>query len=232
MSAFDSEPQPADSYVIPPRRPPGLAGIFSARGSAETVPDRVAVFIDYQNVHGWARRKFLPVNAHPADGHIDPLRLAQLLVSRRRNPSTLSAVRVYRGRPNPVYQQASAAANDRQTSDWERSNLVEVIRRPLRYPTDWPDTPAAEKGIDVAIAVDMVRLAMQKTYDAAILVSSDTDLMPAVEVLYALRLAHVEVAAWSGANRLRFPNSQLPWCHYITAQQFRTLEDHTDYTQP
>jgi len=30
------------------------------------------VFIDYQNVHGWARRQFHPVNAHPAVGHIDP----------------------------------------------------------------------------------------------------------------------------------------------------------------
>ncbi|MCV2489032.1 hypothetical protein OF117_06625 [Geodermatophilus sp. YIM 151500] len=30
--------------------------------------DRVVVFIDYQNVHGWARRLFLPVNAPPPTG--------------------------------------------------------------------------------------------------------------------------------------------------------------------
>ena len=34
--------------------------------------DRVAVFIDYQNLHGWARRLFLPVNAHPADDSPEP----------------------------------------------------------------------------------------------------------------------------------------------------------------
>lgn len=191
--------------------------------------DRVMVFVDYQNVHGWARRRFHPVNAHPAIGHIDPLRLAQHLVSRRRNPSHLEGVRVYRGRPSPDHQARAAAANDRQTVVWERSGTVTVIRRPLRYPRDWPETPAAEKGIDVAIAVDLVRLAMTKQYDAAVLVSSDTDLMPAVETVYDLRLAHIEIASWAGANRLRFPNSQLPWCHHISEKQYRTLEDPTDY---
>ncbi len=75
-----------------------------------------------------------------------------------------------------------------------------VIRRPLLYPADWPAVPASEKGIDVAIAVDMVRLAMEQAYDAAILVSSDTDLMPAIEAIIDLRLGHVEIAAWNGPS--------------------------------
>lgn len=192
--------------------------------------DRVTVFVDYQNVHGWARRCFHPIGTHPSDGHIDPLRLGQHLVGRRQRPSQLHQVRIYRGRPSPVHQTRAAAANDRQTAVWQRSGLVEVIRRPLRYPRDWPATPATEKGIDVALAVDLVRLAMQKAYDAAILVSADTDLMPAVETVYDLGLAHVELAAWSGMTRLRFPNSQLPWCHFINETAYRTLEDPTDYT--
>jgi uncharacterized LabA/DUF88 family protein len=192
--------------------------------------DRVAVFIDYQNVHGWARRCFHPVNCHPSQGHVDPLRLAQHLTGRRNRPSTLSRVRVYRGRPNPTHQSTAAAANDRQAAVWTASPLVEVIRRPLRYPPDWPTTPATEKGIDVALAVDIVRLAMQKDYDAAILVSADTDLMPAVETVFGLRLAHIELAAWSGMNRLRFPGTELPWCHRINEGTYRTLEDSTDYT--
>jgi len=195
-------------------------------------PDRVMIFVDYQNVHGWARRQFHPIGSHPAIGHVDPLRLGQHLVARRKRPSQLEGVRVYRGRPNPDRQARAAAANDRQTVAWERSGRVEVIRRPLRYPPDWPDVPAAEKGIDVAIAVDLVRLATTRAYDAAVLVSSDTDLMPAVETVFNLRLAHIEVAAWSGAHRLRFPDSQLPWCHHLTETQYRTLEDHTDYAAP
>jgi len=196
------------------------------------VPDRVLVFVDYQNVHGWARRAFHPVNADPAAGHVDPLRLGQLLVARRRRDSELSGVRVYRGRPNPDRQARSAAANDRQTVAWQRSGAVTVIRRPLRYPGDWPKTPAAEKGIDVALAIDLVRLAMTGEYDAAVVVSSDTDLLPAIETVFALRLAHVEVATWAGASRLRFADTQLPWCHHISETEYRTVLDPSDYTAP
>lgn len=195
-------------------------------------PNRTIVFIDYQNLHGWARRQFQPVNAHPAVGHVDPLRLAQMLVSKRRRPSVLHGLRIYRGRPAPVHQPQAAAANDRQTADWERSPLVKVIRRPLRYPHDWPDTPASEKGVDVALAIDLVTLGLARAYDAAILFSSDTDLLPAVETVVQRRLGHIELATWSGASRIRFSGSQLPWCHFISELEYRTVEDHTDYTKP
>lgn len=200
--------------------------------SGSPSPDRVVVFMDYQNVHGWARRQFHPVNAAPSVGHIDPLRLARLLVARRRRPSVLHGVRIYRGRPAPAHQPAAAAANDRQASDWARGRLVTVIRRPLRYPPDWPTTPAAEKGIDVALAIDMVTMAMDGAYDAAILFSADTDLMPAIETITQRRLGHIELAMWTGGRRLRFPNSQLPWCHFVNEAEYRTIEDHTDYTRP
>lgn len=121
----------------------------------------------------------------------------------------MHGVRVYRGRPSPAHQATSAAANDRQTASWDRSRLVTVIRRPLRYPSDWPASPAGEKGIDVALAIDIVAMGMDNGYDAAILVSSDTDLMPAIETVFARKLGHIELATWAGARRLRFPNTQL-----------------------
>ncbi len=40
-----------------------------------------------------------------------------------------------------------------------------------------------EKGIDTAIVTDMIRLAWEDAYDVAILVSSDSDFIPAVEFL-------------------------------------------------
>jgi uncharacterized LabA/DUF88 family protein len=40
-----------------------------------------------------------------------------------------------------------------------------------------------EKGVDTAIATAMMRLAWEKAYDVAVLVSSDGDLVPAVELL-------------------------------------------------
>jgi len=40
-----------------------------------------------------------------------------------------------------------------------------------------------EKGVDTAIATDMIRLAWEKAYDIAVLVTSDADLVPAVQFL-------------------------------------------------
>lgn len=194
--------------------------------------DRVVVFMDYQNVHGWARRQFLSYGAAKSDGHVSPVKVGDLLVKRRNRPSALQEVRVYRGRPNPAKQSGAARANDRQTYDWEQSERVTVIRRNLQYPPDWPDSKANEKGIDVAIAVDMVRMGMTGEMDVAILFSSDKDLLPAVETLWAYQGCHVEVAAWQKANRLRFDGQQLPWCHNLSRSDFDSVRDPVDYAAP
>ena len=44
-----------------------------------------------------------------------------------------------------------------------------------------PDKTFHKKGVDVRIAVEMIRFARLNEYDEAILISSDTDLVPAVE---------------------------------------------------
>ena len=79
-----------------------------------------------------------------------------------------------------------------------------VITRDLRYPPDWPRRPAQEKGIDVALAVDFVMMAARGEYDVGILFSSDTDLVPALEAVIALRPDDppaCEVAAWACPRR-------------------------------
>ena len=43
-----------------------------------------------------------------------------------------------------------------------------------------------EKGVDVRLSVEMIRLARQDKYDAAYLLSSDIDLVPAVEEVLSL----------------------------------------------
>lgn len=192
--------------------------------------DRVIVFMDYQNVHGWAQRQFFAPGCDNADGHVNPLKVGEHLVARRKRESELTQVRIYRGRPNPQHQPDAARANDRQTAFWESHPKVAVTRRNLRYPSDWPSTPPQEKGIDVAIAVDMINLAMRGEMDVAILFSSDTDLLPALEVLYDQRLCHVEVTAWEQAKRLRFAGQQLPWCHNINAEDYEALRDRANYS--
>ena len=201
-------------------------GLFcSERG----VSNRVMVFLDYQNLTTSAREQFPRTAGMRAFSHIDPFRLAQLIVGRRNYPSELVEVRVYRGRPNPNRQPAAAAANDIQASAWERNPRVTAVRRMLRYPKNYPFSPPQEKGIDVALAVDFVRQAFLGAYDVGVVVSHDTDLVPALEAVRELRLAHVEVAGWRGRNRLQFPESKLPWHHDLSEDDFAAVRDDTDY---
>ncbi len=191
------------------------------------------MFIDYQNAHLGALRAFWPSNTSPACGHVDPRALGELLVSKREAnglPSELVEVRVYRGYPEPTRQPEPAAANDRQADAWSRLGKVRVIRRPLRYPRKWPVESAQEKGVDVALAVDVVRMAIEGAYDAAILLSADTDLLPALEAVVEIGTAHVEVAAWQQQHRLRLPREpQRLWCHWISEHEYRRVEDRANY---
>jgi uncharacterized LabA/DUF88 family protein len=188
------------------------------------------VFLDYQNAYLVGHSRFQPVRPR-ARSHVDPQRIGALLVGRRRWSSELTGVRVYRGRPSPALQPVAAAAFDRQAKAWAAKG-ISLTSRLLRYPSGWPSSPAEEKGVDVALAVDFVRLAMEGAYDVGILFSSDSDLLPALETVSDLRLARVEVAAWSKAFRLRFPDSSRPWCHHLSLADYQSVLDPTDYSKP
>jgi NYN domain len=169
----------------------------------------------------------------PEQSLVHPALAAERIVMKRRRPSDLVAVRVYRGRPNPEYHRTATAANDAQTAAWERDPRIRVIRRDLNY-RGWPEHPPREKGIDVAIAVDLVRTAMLKEYDVAVLFSGDTDLLPALETAFTHTEPNIEVACWVGAKPLWFPNAvaakrYLPYCHFLSADDFEAARDHTKY---
>ncbi len=86
-----------------------------------------------------------------------------------------------------------------------------------------------EKGVDVRIATDMIMLAWAQSYDIAVLVSSDSDLIPAAESLQTRGLkvvhgaigpkgAHLSQKCWGsidlpnlrGSFRLNFPARRRP----------------------
>jgi uncharacterized LabA/DUF88 family protein len=60
-----------------------------------------------------------------------------------------------------------------------------------------PFVRTSEKGVDTAIVTDLLGLAWERAYDAAILVSSDADFIPAVELIHRKGL-RVLNAAWQG----------------------------------
>lgn len=76
-------------------------------------------------------------------------------------------------------------------------------------------------------------IAIEDAYDVGVVVSADTDLLPALEAVIDIGAAHVEVAAWQRQHRLRLPlQTQQLWCHWIDEQEYRHVEDLTDYTVP
>lgn len=131
-------------------------------------------------------------------------------------------MRVYRGVPDSRLQPRANAANQAQGVAWRaavpHSDALHLVNRPLRYPPRWPNGQGnpQEKGIDVALAVDLVHLAYLGSFDVAIVCSHDSDLSPALDVASSLAAfpIHVEVASWGRRRRISFTNRpNQPWCH-------------------
>lgn len=196
---------------------------------------RVIVFIDAQNFYRNARRAFFDDATDPyTRGQFRPEAVGAILASR--DPDrTLTQVRLYTGRPDANLQPKAHRANVRQCKAWEGAGCY-VFHRPLRYPPGWPSVVNGqrpeEKGIDVAMAVDIVRLAQDRAYDVAIVCTGDTDLIPAIEdVLDGGTGAKVEVAGWKSDDyrqRLSLPGRNL-WCHWLDYSDYCAVEETTDF---
>lgn len=199
--------------------------------------NRVAVFIDAQNVYRGARDIFFSRQSPPLAGQIAPLALGRRLCGRK-NPyqvssptRTLTQVCIYTGRPDSSKDPRTYAAHMRQCAAWERAGAV-VIHRALRYPGNWPTRRAEEKGIDVQLAIDVVAGAFDDEYDTGIVCSTDTDLLPALEfVATRYPRKHVETAAWQSEGwrselRLRQPAT---WCHRLGRADYEAVRDPVDY---
>lgn len=207
-------------------------------------PLRVMLFIDGQNLYGSCLRHF-------GHGYCHPHLLAQELLQGRE----LAGVRFYSGihdpRLNPV---ANAALNRRLEA--LRKQGVWTFTHPLKYSEqEVVDHSTAlcshgfckvdvrqrgrEKGIDLRIGLDMLRLARQGQYDVAILVTQDTDLNQAVDELILLR---DELGLWLACETAYpynpdsgHPNFRLRSCrrwHLIDQPMFDRIRDDTDYTRP
>jgi uncharacterized LabA/DUF88 family protein len=68
------------------------------------------------------------------------------------------------------------------------------VLRLARFERDHVSGALREKGVDVLLAIDLVRLAAENTYDVAIVLSGDGDLVPAVQMAQQIYGKQVEVA--------------------------------------
>jgi len=153
---------------------------------------RVNAYVDGQNLFHAARALF---GATYPD--FDPRCLADRICLAQ--GWELAAVRFYTGVPDP-------AESPQWSRFWEaklkamRARGISVFTRPLAYRRGRPDgngtTPppvAVEKGIDIRIAIDVVRDALERRCDVALLFSQDADL---AEVAAEVRCISREQGRW------------------------------------
>jgi uncharacterized LabA/DUF88 family protein len=205
--------------------------------------DRVVIFLDWQNVYRGAREAFCGDGVPHWEGQVHPLALGQLIAADSRFDRQLHQVRVYRGQPDATRDPKGHAANARQVAAWRQSSLVDVTMRTLRYPRGWPDSHQAgekpqEKGIDVALAIDFVTMAVTGQFEVGVLMSTDTDLKPALEAVARLtdaRGVRAEVASWSSpvgrhSRRLSIASRRL-YCHWLGQDAYDQIADATSYSE-
>jgi uncharacterized LabA/DUF88 family protein len=162
---------------------------------------RVAVFIDWQNAYQQARSAFgLAGPSH--EGQFSPLRMGTLLAVRnkRRESGQLVRVEIHRGQPLSSVDPIGHAAVTLQAQAWKAEAPAIVVTR-LRPLAKQADGRYIEKGVDVNLAACAIEWSLVHRMDTVIVVSHDSDLRPAIEVLARNRSpAAVETASWRSSS--------------------------------
>ena len=146
---------------------------------------RTLVLIDGQNLYHLARRAWASGLSSPyAWPSYDVEKLARILVSKTPG-RTLAGIRFYTGVPDP----AAGPSELFWHGFW--SNKIRYMKSRGIYVYRGRVNPAGqEKGVDVSLALDLVRATYERQYEAAIIVSQDWDFGPAVRL--AKGIAHAQ----------------------------------------
>lgn len=150
---------------------------------------RVAVFIDGSNFY-FKLRTLVPTKMDMIN-----YRCADLLKSMLYDDEQISYIGYYVGvvRSDGKHKKNQKAQLMRQAQQRLFASLgkqrTEVVRGYLME----RDGKFFEKGVDVRLAVDIVTKAVEKQYDTAFVVSSDTDLIPAIQKAqsYKKQVVHI-----------------------------------------
>ena len=145
---------------------------------SEPLVKRAVAFVDGQNLYRHAKDAF---GYHYPN--FDPIKLHNAVCEKQGwKPS---GVRFYTGVPEQIRQPMWHGYRANRLLAMTRSGIM-VYKRPIRYRTTEISLPdgtiyevdtAQEKGVDVRIAIDIMRLAMSGQYDVAVIFSQDQDLI-------------------------------------------------------
>ena len=150
--------------------------------------ERIALFIDGSNLYHALKSDF-------GDAKIDFAKFAAKLVGLR------DLVRIYYYSAPLDQTREPQRARDQQKF-FDQLQKVPYLTLKLGRLEPRSHGTLIEKGVDIVIAVDLLRFAFNNMYDTAILVSGDSDFVPAVQAAQDLG-KHIEMACThSGRSNL------------------------------
>ena len=135
--------------------------------------NRVAILIDGGNFYKKIRRDGLI----PKGTRFDYVKFAKFLANSRPVVSKRYYIGIVRNFDNTARSQQMVESQQKLLTGLENDGY-EIRKGKIVY-----DNDIREKGVDVQIAIDLVIDAAEDRYDTAIIVSSDTDLIPAIRYI-------------------------------------------------
>ncbi len=189
---------------------------------------RAIVFIDGQNLYHLARTAWASGPSTPyAWPSYDVEKLAGALVDRVEG-RTLAEIRFYTGVPDP----RTGSKNLFWHGFWS-SKIRHMKSQGIYVYRGRVNAAGQEKGVDVSLALDLVRATYERQYEAAIIVSQDWDFGPAVR--FAKEIAEAQgrqlsfescFPAGRGVSRRGVPGTN--WVR-IDKATYEACLDPTDY---
>lgn len=152
--------------------------------------ERVCIYIDGSNFYGYLKDKEI---SFPKGKHFDFKEFTEVLTGERECVSKRYYTGIFSNTDKTQKSNDLVVGQQKFISHLEKDGFSVKRGRILR-----DDGGAREKGTDVKIAVDLIVGAIDNLYDTAILVSSDTDLIPAIKYL-AFKKKKLEYVGFSHA---------------------------------
>ena len=134
---------------------------------------RVAIFIDGGNFY----KKIRQNNLIPKGVRFDYVKFTEFLARNRSVSKKSYYIGIVRNHDRSIKSQKMVESQQKFLKSLE-NNGYQIKRGKIVY-----DNNIREKGVDVQIAIDLVIDAVENKYDTAIIVSSDTDLIPAIKYI-------------------------------------------------
>jgi len=137
--------------------------------------EKVAIYIDGSNFYHYLKDKEI---SFPKGQRFDFKAFADFLTGNRKCISKRYYTGIFRNVDNSAKSKELVKGQQKFLSELEKDGFV-IKRGRIMYDKG----KTREKGTDVKIAADLIIGAVDDLYDTAILVSSDTDLIPAIKYI-------------------------------------------------